>query len=540
MRSTERVILGKSLREHIGGRWAISLWMFAIGFPFNVAAIAANVGESSAPWQWLGIGVASYLALGLVWWLASLTLFRARAASPVPIWWTVTLGALSGGVRGAVAAALATGLLLSPASGGLFATRVLTGAVLGALLMPIGALVLSCVATYRTQRHRLVDEAVSLRVQQMQLDGASDALRASILDSVSTQVRSLDAHTVRAASHELWSSEEAVDALPRLRWQHVVWASIAHSPFPTLPVVLVWLLSAWGSLAASIGWPRALAQMAFSVAAIASGFALGRLWSRRAPAQSLLAFLVIMIAVVLLTGPVASWLFDPRPFGAGVGLIVVNALWLPLLTILISICITAARSGEDVLAQLQDSVDSAAVSTAAARVESERVRREVATQLHGSVQSRLLAVAARNAQPDLLRGDENAAVHDALAALQTPAGTTSLRFAIASVCEPWAGLMEVTYDVATDVAGPAVERARQIVEEALTNAYRHGHASQVTVSVQSVAGALEVSVTDDGGGPGDAGSGLGTAVIAAASDGNWSLSPGPNGGSVLLATVSGA
>jgi len=101
----DRLILGKTLREHIGGRWAISLVAYGINAPINILSILSNANaaqdQKSSP-LWLLVAVVGYLAVGLVVWIANLTVFRNRRIAAVPIWWVVVLGFVAGGTRGVV------------------------------------------------------------------------------------------------------------------------------------------------------------------------------------------------------------------------------------------------------------------------------------------------------------------------------------------------------------------------------------------------------------------------------------------------------
>jgi signal transduction histidine kinase len=77
-----------------------------------------------------------------------------------------------------------------------------------------------------------------------------------------------------------------------------------------------------------------------------------------------------------------------------------------------------------------------------------------------------------------------------------------------------------------------------VVAEALTNAIKHAAAGRITVDVHLADGRLEVTVTDDGEGPGPAEPGFGLRSLAdrvAALDGTVTLRPGPTRGSTLRA-----
>ena len=64
----------------------------------------------------------------------------------------------------------------------------------------------------------------------------------------------------------------------------------------------------------------------------------------------------------------------------------------------------------------------------------------------------------------------------------------------------------------------------RVVEEAISNAIRHGHAPRIQVRVTRDADdQLLVSVTDNGTGPQGGSPGLGSAYLAMVSEGTWSM-----------------
>lgn len=77
-----------------------------------------------------------------------------------------------------------------------------------------------------------------------------------------------------------------------------------------------------------------------------------------------------------------------------------------------------------------------------------------------------------------------------------------------------------------------------VVAEALTNAVKHAAAGRIAVAVRTAGGRLEVTVTDDGVGPGPAEPGFGLRSLTdrvAALDGTVTLRPGPTRGTTLRA-----
>lgn len=535
---SDRAVLGSTVGALVGGRWAISWVVYLINAPLNLVAIGSNAGSSTpgATWSaWLLVSVVGYLAFGVVLLLAHWTAFRARALRPVPMLFVVLLGLVAGGVRGLTVGVLAQSWELAPLSGVLVTTRVVTGAVLGAVLVPLAAFILASIDAYRTQRSALLTERRALQVLALRDEGVTQDLESALLASVQSDLaavsRTQDPELAREVSRRIWSEGGDVMPVPRLHWASVLRASVERNPFATTPVAVIWALSSIGTLTAAIGLPRAAAQVAFSVAAIAIFFALGRAFVTQRPQSSLAAFVVTMAAVVILTGPVASVLFDDRAWPAGLSLVIVNSMWLPLLAVGAGFVVAVVRSSEDVLADLRDQVSDVEVGALAAHDERERLRRELATRLHGSVQSRLLAAAAAPTSGQFADG----VLDDLVGAMENGEANETLDVRLARVARPWAALMQVQIDI-TGAAPSALDEAIvRVVEEGLANAYRHGRASQASVVIGPTGDRCRVVITDDGSGvaPG-ARPGLGSAVLDSLAPDSWALDTLPSGASLTV------
>ena len=531
---TARPILGLTLREHIGGRWAISLLAYALNAPINIALTFAGSLGAAAGWgPALSLAVLGYLAFGAVALLADVTVFRHRRQQPVPIWAVVALGALAGLMRGVVIAAAGMWLTQAP-DDALTLARLITSTTLGAALVPASALLLSVIDRYRTQRRALIDEAARLRAEAMREDGASDAIRAALLASVQTDLEELartgDAQQAREVGRQVWVGEVAPQAT-RLRWGSVIGASIARNPFPTVPVVLIWALSATPNLVAILGVTTAAAQVLTSCVVIAVGFALGRRWM--ATGGGVLAFVSVMGLLVVLTGPVASVIFDPRSWPAGAGLVIANSVWLPLLTIGIGIVVTAVRASESVLDALTQDVDEGEVAVIAAHEETSRLRRELAAQLHGTVHSRLLAATALTSQVDIRDAARDAIASTMHASTEDARG---LEERVTEVVSVWSALMTVTLEIGDIDAAKSRLRAEpvaRVIEEGLSNAYRHGKAEHASVTLFDIGDDLHMRIDDDGRWTDRESPGMGSALFTAVSRGRWDRTPLPEGGSRL-------
>jgi hypothetical protein len=368
----------------------------------------------------------------------------------------------------------------------------------------------------------------------MKAEGVSEGLRRAFLDDIRGDLRSVaeaqDPELARSVSRKIWETAAAPPVRSRLHIRQVLQTSIATNTYVVWPVAVIWVLSAWGPLSLAIGWPRAVAQMVFTAHMPVVDFPHRPIPHRALPparvGQSSCSSLLLNVVV---SGPVASLIFDPRPLQTSLNLIVTNSLWLPFVILLVTVVAGAVRASEQVIEQLTASVDDEEIRALAAVSEEERIRRDVASQLHGNVQARLLASAALMRQPALMRqlGIEDPAEVlldiDDFTNPQSPA--RDFREQLGDVVRPWNALMQITVEIEVeDISPDLAESACRIIEEGLSNAYRHGGANTVDVSITKEGAGLRLLVQDDGSGP-PSGSepGLGSAVLDSLAGNSWSL-----------------
>ena len=546
-----RLILGLTLREHIGGRWAVSLLAFVLNAPLNIVSIVVNASETpgaSDLGSWLIISVVGFLTFGGVLLVANFTVLRKRRITPVHVAVVVVVGAIAGGSRGFVVSVLAQLWQLPTSEGQEIAVRTLTGFGLGAVGVPLAALFLSVVSTYLRKRQLLVHEQTRLEVMRMQSEGMSERLRSDVLAHVEGDIQEVvdtgDPALARDLSRKIWEAPDDPPE-PRLHIRQVLHTSITTNNYVVWPVAVVWALSAWGALSLAQGWISAVIQMTFTLSALWIIFRVARRLTLRHKNHALAIFVVANVGVVLVSGPLAWSIFDRREITDSLNLILVNAAWFPLIIFLVTVVSGAVKSSEEVLVRLQAQVKQEEVRSLAASAESERIRREIAEQLHGTVQTRLLTSAALMRQPDLIRQlgfdspEQIFAELDMNPSQNKPARTLDQR--VQEIVKPWSALMEVSVTVrAYSIPHSAQDALCRVLEEALSNAYRHGHASQVDCVIELSGTSSVMTVADNGVGPESTHTtGLGTALLELHTRGNWSLRSNPHGGSVLRAVIPG-
>lgn len=548
-----------SLRERIGGPWAVS-WTGAVVLIIGGAATTASNRPGSFT-NWVVLVVPATLAMLAVLAIADVTVLRNRRRAPVPIAVVAGVGAVAGLVRGTAVVVVADALgarLARPDGGVLLAT-----AVMGAVAVPGLALVLDNVSRHRRRRADLRARLVALRERDGERitlsDALTDAAYAELVDALAEARGQLEVplgaessderlamadrlrhavdSTLRPLSHRLYSAGRA-DADTGQSWQALRSAFRRQPVFPvaTAAMVTVFMIplaiNPIGGI--MLGGTSLLLLLAVRAASGQSA------WVQRHE---------FPVAVVVLgAGCAVAAVFVRGIIGDGLNVTALTAGGIvPVAMLMITSTAITAWRGEDVLtASLEDEVSAREVDGLVADRELARVSRDLAQYVHGTLQSHLLATAFA-IERAVEAGDDAAfaeAVDEARAALQSPPGSSvdagehGVDAEVAEAVALWRGFMEVevTIDPALDemTAGAVVDVGR-VVGEALGNAWKHGRARHARVDVRPHdRDTVRVEVTDDGSAPTGGPPGMGSAWLDFVAPGEWSLSADPAGGASLV------
>lgn len=252
-------------------------------------------------------------------------------------------------------------------------------------------------------------------------------------------------------------------------------------------------------------------------------------------------------AVLTSAGVTAAWwITSPPSEWALAGFFIANAL-------VVAFAVSAAVMMRNLIAAWAQQVtvqreftDSLRYSCGQTANSIDQLRGAVAQILHSQVQGRLVVAAGSLEQHP---ADVARAVHALEMILEEDIPTLDFvisgqaaRTGITQVQER----MRAREDVRVDFIGywqgalPAHQEVLvgNVIEEAVSNAVRHGGASVVTIEIDVDGPYVSVIVSDDGTGiVGDLVVGLGLTTIGAATAGAWELVNGENGGAVLTARL---
>ena len=201
-------------------------------------------------------------------------------------------------------------------------------------------------------------------------------------------------------------------------------------------------------------------------------------------------------------------------------------------------------------AAFREQLDEERVTTLARGRLGALVARDAARTLHGPVQARLAACAVAIDAAVQARDVEAyaAALLQAQEILHAPLTVDSQRLdertvdeVLTGVVGLWRGLVEIEVIVDPRVAacaGATAYGVERVIEEGVTNAVRHGSATEIVIDIQPDGSNIAVVVTDNGTGPGDGAPGLGSTHLDEITDSQWSLKAALGGvGSSLTALV---
>lgn len=162
--------------------------------------------------------------------------------------------------------------------------------------------------------------------------------------------------------------------------------------------------------------------------------------------------------------------------------------------------------------------------------------RDTANYLHSTTQNRLLAAAMllESASNKKAVASQLEAVEQTLNdLLQERVSDESLLQQIEALKRNWRGMLKIDFEFGCthELSSLTEELLVLCVREAVSNAFRHGHANQVLIEILETGGGLELRVTDNGIGPRSPREGMGSRLFDSA--GKWSLDALETGGTQL-------
>lgn len=531
-----------------GSRWATtpSYWVFALVALGLMSTVLVGTGRDDVTW-WsalLANAVASVAALGCVVAIRGLAPIGFTAVLSIP------LGAIVGLVRG-VALFSVVGLLNGIALDWALIAQLATPSIVQcALLMPVFGLVGASIANWSERRDELVRLRTAQRVVRQRelgvaapgqvtsfLNAAHASVRASTDDELAQQLRRLADVDVREFSRDLWKAGSA-DVPPFTLGELLKLAVIEHR-FPALALGALGFVQMLFVQAYYVGFVDSLWRSALQGAAVVAVYAVG---ARIRTTTLIAGGMVFFGTILVMTASVFAMSYRWFPQISGFPPLLPTATSFLASAVLSALAACALVAGIQ-LARTIRTERMALADHAVTEVVSARVQRihehEAARLLHGEVQRSLRSLAhalAQSGDARAVRAEAERALAQAeqqLAfGLARPQSGGSLHEVLADCANRWAGLMLLEPQLSGPIGSLAaddVDTLAELLNEAVSNAHRHGGASEMRAEIVVNDHSITGRFADNGDRFVPSPAGLGSALCDAATGGDWQLVRGDAG-----------
>ena len=533
--------------------------LLAVAAVLFLPTLANNlpVIDNSNVWRWFLVALAACAAGGLT--LVTVDVWRThRGRTQLSSVQAIAIGALVGLAVSATEQVVASFAGLSPARD-----------VTLSMVFTVGSFALFGLVSVRwsqgrereeRRRENLLNEAVALfsaqqetaeiaRQMQWVLDSEiNEALtdaRVAISERLveSAQIRSSEqwiaiaeslrdtvANTVRPLSREMWTLPAMGDN--RIHLTAILRNIIMRQPFQPFALIVIYLITQFAQVITEIGWGLGLIGLTMGCAFIAAILGGANRLMARYPQHHVKIFIgatLLLQATGLLGFPLRE-LWGATPYTWGEFL---TASISGIVLIILTSGVGSVRNHRDAVARtFQTNIDQELVASITASRQVAQLARESARILHGTVQTRLIACAVSIERAATTRDADafRAALVEAHQALSeplyaSPTDTCSLHDEVERKVALWSGLCAIELFVDSSsfgLTGPVARDAGRIVEEAISNAVRHGSSTILVVTVTCTPSAVEITVQDNGTGPRGGEPGVGSLMLDLACE-SWSL-----------------
>lgn len=585
----------RPLSQRLGGRWLVSLpgYFTSVVLTFGVLLAHLSLQGASAPSSnhtidastsepdvllMIGYWAVSLIFAALVAVTAHFTAYKRRSLRPVPLWmalayWTASL------VPAAIIYELgrdAAGLIVERS----LLWRVVEVSLLGILSSAAMVLVLDYATEFRGLRNDFIEKRIQTVLLEQSRQGFFNEVERQLRGEIGESIRGVDptllteheksssvdllpnasriiatlnrvsSEVVQPVSRTLWRM--SVETYPPIRVGEFVRTLLTRQPLATTSLVALTLLANYASTVDEAGVVRGALYLVAGACAITAICSVANGIIRRTPRLHPLvvaaAFGLLQLTThgVNLLRPTLG--LSERPDG----FLLLQIMWSAIFVVATMAFGALRNLRREHLAKFAAEVDEERVVAIAKSRKAADFAREMSRVLHGAVQTRLMVCSlmierARNSNDEAALG---LALMEAVAILQTPVEPVESQETIKGEIDRkvalWDGFCSIVVEMDPHLGDSPHVAAREvgrIVEEAISNAVRHGNASNITVRVSFDAiGTVSVMVVDDGvselAQPTGIthGAGVGSAILDQITGGNWTLTR-RNGATHLNATL---
>lgn len=565
---------------NIGGKWAISWRNSLYSLPLLILIVPLVEGAVTswwAFWRWTLVSILSMIPLAIIYLIADITFFRDRARKPVPGYYLFVLGFIMGAARGISAAVLAHEFNILTVENSSYAFTVFLRAINTGLIamvaLPIVSLISASIEIYKLDRNALIAERMLFESQKSESEAVIKSLRSSMTRKVDDNLlqviqnsqeyldekgRSLEANwelmavklrkaaldTIRPFSHSLHrrgvEKNYAVTTQELLRY-------IANSIRIEIPwVIAIYIISDFKHIFIGSTPANGTMNLLIRIVIIYVSLVFLAELKKRGNIKGLWGYLTAIAIFGVIFGWITHILDDIFELKHDTRFShVFDSLWLSFCILVVGL-VSAFMYGQRAESEfLERQISKEQLETMFLKREEDRLSRELAKYLHGTIQSRLMA-SAMALEKAGRKGDQKALereLADAYKSLRVPsaeyfsAPEATFREEISKVVAKWSDLMKVKVKIAAaikDIPNHKSQEIGNVVNEGLSNSFRHGSAGSVNISITGTNEAVFIEISDDGTGLTPGKPGLGTEWFKAIAGNSWILKSNKEGPGTTL------
>lgn len=563
-------------RDLLCGKDSLNLAPYLFFAPITILVNPLTEADFSDPRNlllWTLISMLTFVVLVVSVKALQLVMIKKERHYLFPVWVIFAIGAILGGVRGALNYEIALFLELPITLPASLHLRILSAACAWIILTPGFSIISNYLELVKSRRQIIMEQLVfeeSLKISNEEnLTSIKDATRQAIEDDLSlllSEVRTQIDNTknmslvdqyhkigmvltssseklIRPMSHKLASQHREAFPAPRL-WNIFIIAI----KVPQLPIIPILILS-------NLAVTSVVAREMTSLIDLALVYLIQNilLWLTILGISKYTALIKRMGVAVLLFGTFFMVITNNILVGVVLGekynfmqpqRLFLNFSWFLSVFMVISFVSHIYENEVSITAFVRQMIDSKKIDQILIQEEIFRVKQDIARYLHGNLQSRMMSLGLTlEMSQDRDQSAMNEALTIAQSLLDSPfsqylsSEDRTLADEVAFNCAQWEGLLTIRSQIADLDSTLSFIQKRAIgavLEEALANALRHGFAKQVNINISQTETGITVAVQDDGIGPRNNGPGLGSRLYDSIATRGWSLQHRLDGNGTIL------
>lgn len=560
------------IRRRIGGRHAISLPVFLLGSPFWIFGWLFNEPATYESLQsgalMLILSFAGQVAMGLVLWLAHLSLARNRQTTPLPL-------VLLSLVWSASAIARMVVLIVGMEMLGLenpvpTTTRVATAVMMATIGYALGSWGMDAFDRFSAERAAILQKLLSEEGQLTRHRNAIEGMTEALVAQVDQTIQESHEESIRALSRledALESAQATTPALEDLRrlsdatWQRISQDLWVHAPAKPPRIRVAEILPLWAKsqpfsppLLALLGVflylliyarvfdPVVGAIVSVSWLGLAVVFSVASNWMLERAGRAAGGLALVLGAVLALSSIPLLGMFSILGVTTewNQRAIIVHFISVAML-LASSLPPAVARARAMVLDNLRSQLDSRTLEKLHVESQLAVVSQKIANHLHGDVRGNFLA-AVLNLQAHLDSGSLDkarttiATIKDLLGqSVITSAAALRESESLEAFIGNWSGIVDIRMDRPLSRVPDEYHAAvHTIVVDAVNNAIRHGGADWIRIDTTIEPSALVLNIRNNGRTGSSDRQGIGTANLNLFAPDSWTRIPQGDGITQLL------